>query len=155
VLKVEKTNEGNLLTVSLTGSIEETTDLAKVIGDVPGELNVLCKGIGRINSVGVKGWIKYFQGLRSQGKKLRFQQCSTAIVEQINLISNFTERDEVESILVPFLCDDCGTELVGAFRTTDLKKIGFQIPDLKCSKCGSKASFDDIAEEYFHFLQDV
>jgi hypothetical protein len=50
-------------------------------------------------------------------------------------------------------CGSCGTELLGLFRCADLKKIKFQIPDLKCAKCGGVASFDDIPEEYFAFLQ--
>lgn len=140
--------------VKISGSIEENVDFNALIG-VPtvNKMDIACREILRINSVGVKAWIKYFQGVASKGVQLRFIECSTAIVEQVNLISNFTCGGKVESIFVPFCCTKCGTELLGLFRTDDLVKINFEIPDLKCSKCQGPARFDDIPEEYFGFLQ--
>ncbi|MEW6056360.1 MAG: hypothetical protein AB1540_07075 [Bdellovibrionota bacterium] len=153
MLNVVKDLRDDTLLVKLTGSIEENVDFAALIGPptVP-KMDLILKEVPRINSVGVKAWIKYFSGLAAKGIQLRFLECSTAIVEQINLISNFVCNGTVESIYVPFCCQSCSTELLGLFRTSDLKKINFQIPDLKCSKCGSTASFDDIPEEYFGFL---
>jgi len=152
VVNVTKEQKGNVLVVRLTGSIEETVNFEQLLGPPPPEMEVNCKEVPRINSVGVKGWIKYFQGCQSKGTKLRFVECSTAIVEQINLISNFTCGGIVESIFVPFSCTSCKSELVGLFKTSDLKKLELKLPDLKCSKCGNKAVFDDIPEEFFGFL---
>ncbi|MGE0614783.1 MAG: hypothetical protein AB7P04_04015 [Bacteriovoracia bacterium] len=152
MLNVVKEQKGNVLLVRLTGSIEESVDFAQLIGQIGNELHVHCKGVPRINSVGVKAWIQYFKGLQAKGVKLKFIECSTAIVEQVNLISNFTCGGEVESIYVPFSCDNCKSELVGLFKTDALKKVEFQIPGLKCTKCGGQAVFDDIPEEYFNFL---
>lgn len=153
MLHVVKDQRGDTLLVKLTGSIEENVDFATLIGTPPTKkVDLLLKEVPRINSVGVKAWIRYFQGLAQKGIQLRFLECSTAIVEQINLISNFTCTGTVESIYVPFCCNSCNTELLGLFRTADLKKINFNVPDLKCSKCGGTASFDDIPEEYFGFL---
>jgi hypothetical protein len=152
VVNVIKEQKGNLLQVRLSGSIEESVNFEQLIGPVPAELNVNVKEVPRINSVGVKAWIKYFQSVANKGCKIRFQECSTAIVEQINLISNFTSGGVVESIFVPFSCMNCRSELVGLFKTDDLKKLQLKLPELKCSKCGGKAVFDDIPEEYFGFL---
>ncbi len=152
VLNVVKEQIGGALVMRLSGSIEENVNFSQLIGPVTGELHVNCKGVPRINSVGVKAWIQFFQGLASKGVKLKFLECSTAIVEQINLISNFTCGGEVESIFVPYSCSNCKSELVGLYKTEALKKIQFNIPELKCSKCGGKSVFDDIPEEYFQFL---
>jgi anti-anti-sigma regulatory factor len=152
VVNVVKEQKGNVLVVRLTGSIEESVNFDQLIGVPPGELWVNCKEIPRINSVGVKAWIKYFQGAQAKGTQLKFFECSTAIVEQINLISNFVCGGLVESIFVPFSCTSCKSELVGLFKCEDLKKLQLRLPDLKCSKCGGKAVFDDIPEEYFGFL---
>lgn len=154
MLNVVKEQQGQVLVVRLTGTIEESVDFEQLIGPVSGELVINCKGVPRINSVGVKAWIRYFQAASQKGVKLRFQECSTAIVEQMNLISNFICGGEVESIFVPFCCEDCKGELVGLFKTADLKKINFELPELKCTKCGGKAVFDDIPEEYFNFLME-
>ncbi|MBY0471890.1 hypothetical protein K2X30_12045 [bacterium] len=148
----ETTDQG--LVVRLSGTIEENVNFEQLIGTPPAKLIVNCKEVARINSVGVKAWIKYFQSL--QGKsKLRFQECSTAIVEQINLISNFLCGGGLDSIYVPFTCVSCKSQLVGLFKIEDLKKMGMNVPELKCSKCGNKAVFDDIPEEYFGFLTRV
>jgi anti-anti-sigma regulatory factor/DNA-directed RNA polymerase subunit RPC12/RpoP len=152
MIKVAKEVNGNVLTLRLSGSIEETVNLDEMVGPTPGEVRVDCKEITRINSVGVKGWIKYFQTLQNKSTKLTFFQCSTAIVEQINLISNFTCGGSVESIYVPFACTNCKAELIALFRTADLNPSSIQLPELKCTKCTNKAVFDDIEEEYFAFL---
>lgn len=153
MLNVTKNQTADTLLVKLSGSIEENVDFNALIGapNAP-KMDVVLREVLRINSVGVKAWIKYFQSVATKGTQLRFLECSTAIVEQINLISNFTCGGKVESIFVPFCCTKCSTELLGLFRAEDLKKINFQIPNLKCSKCGGVAQFDDIPEEYFGFL---
>ncbi len=152
MLNVIKEQTSGGLQVRLTGSIEESVNFDQLIGPPPAELTVNCKEVPRINSVGVKAWIRFFQGAQAKGTKLKFVECSTAIVEQINLISNFTCGGTVESIYVPFSCSNCKSELVGLFKTADLKKLNLKLPDLKCSKCGGTAVFDDIVEEYFGFL---
>ncbi|HUP57615.1 MAG TPA: hypothetical protein VM598_09205 [Bdellovibrionota bacterium] len=152
MVNVVKEQKGAALVVRLSGSIEENVNFEQLIGPPPSELHVVCKEVTRINSVGVKAWIKYFQTAQQKGTKLRFQDCSTAIVEQVNLISNFTAGGAVDSIYVPFSCVGCKSELVGLFKAEDLKKLQFNLPELKCSKCGNKAVFDDIPEEYFAFL---
>lgn len=152
MLNATKNQVGNVNVVRLSGAIEESANFDSLIGPVTGELHVNCKEVPRINSVGVKGWIKYFQSLQAKGVKIKFIECSTAIVEQANLISNFTCGGSIESIYVPFACESCRTELIGLFKTEDLKKLNFELPALKCSKCGGKTVFDDIPEEYFGFL---
>lgn len=152
MVNVVKEQKGNALIVRLAGSIEESVNFDQLIGIPPAELHVNCKEVPRINSVGVKAWIKYFQSCQAKGTILKFTDCSTAIVEQINLISNFICGGTVESIFVPFSCTGCKSELVGLFKTDDLKKLNLNLPDLKCSKCSGKAVFDDIPEEYFAFL---
>jgi anti-anti-sigma regulatory factor len=155
VLNVTKDLKAGVLSVRLSGSIEENVNFDQLLGAPPTEMIVNCKEIPRINSVGVKAWIKYFQSCQAKGTKIKFVECSTVIVEQINLISNFTCGGTVESIFVPFSCVGCKSELVGLFKTADLKKIQLKIPELKCSKCGNKAVFDDIPEEYFGFLSRI
>ena len=152
MVNITKEPNGNALIVRIAGSIEESVNFEQLIGPLPAELHVSCKEISRINSVGVKGWIKYFQGTQAKGTKLKFFECSTAIVEQINLISNFSCGGEIESIYAPFSCTTCKSELIGLFKTAQLKKDGLKLPEIKCNKCSGKAVFDDIEEEYFGFL---
>ncbi len=153
MVNVVRETNGNSLTIRLSGPIEESVNFDELVGAVPGELRIITKDVPRINSVGVKAWIKFFQGVSARGVKLVFAECSTAIVEQINLISNFTSGGSVESIYVPFACNQCKAELIGLFSCDALKAAGLEIPDVQCSKCPGKAVFDDIPEEYLGFLQ--
>jgi endogenous inhibitor of DNA gyrase (YacG/DUF329 family) len=152
MINVIKEQKGNELHVRLSGSIEESVNLEQLIGPPPALLHVYSKEVSRINSVGVKGWIKFFQGIQSRGTRLHFHECSMAIVEQINLISNFTCGGTVESIYVPFCCSSCKSDMIALFKTGDLKKVQFNLGPQKCPKCGGNAEFDDIPEEYFGFL---
>lgn len=152
MLNVIKEQKGSALVVKLSGSIEESVNLDQLIGAPQPEMQISTKDVSRINSVGVKAWIKYFSAAQAKGTKLTLVECSTAIVEQINLISNFVCGGRVESVFVPFSCTQCKSELVGLFKVDDLKKLNGNIPELKCTKCSGRAVFDDIPEEYFAFL---
>jgi hypothetical protein len=155
LVNVVKEQQGTVLLVKLVGSIEESVSFDQLIGyPAPPlvEMHVNCKAVPRINSVGVKTWIKYFQAVKSRGIKLKFLECSTAIIEQMNFISNFHCGGEVESLFVPFSCEKCHSELVGLFKRDMILKLQSKIPPLKCSKCGNRAIFDDVPEEYFGFM---
>lgn len=154
MVNVSKEQQGEVLVVKLVGSIEESVDFEQLIGPVSKEIQVNCKGVTRINSVGVKAWIKYFQALKARGVNVRFAECSMAIIEQINLISNFLSGGEVLSLYVPFLCENCKAEFVALFTVEMVKKLNFKMPFAKCPKCGGKAVFDDIPDEYFYFLMN-
>ena len=117
MLKINSDLQGDVLNLELNGSIDENAQFAEQVGEVSAsEVHVICREIPRINSVGVKAWIKFFQTVSEKGAKLVFKECSTAIVEQMNLISNFRCGGEVESVYVPFTCEDCGHKLVGLFN---------------------------------------
>lgn len=154
MINIVKEQKGDVLVVKLSGSIEESVDFDKLIGPAPKEILVSTKAVPRINSVGVKAWIKYFQGLNAKKTKITFTECSMAIVEQINLISNFTCGGTVNSLYVPYLCQNCGAESAAPYTVEQVKKLEFKMPDAKCPKCGGKASFDDLPDEYFYFLMN-
>lgn len=152
MVQVSKEQKGTAQVIRLSGTIEESVDFAQLLGSLTGEVRVNTKGITRINSVGVKAWIQYFQGQTAKGTKLVLEECSTAIVEQINLISNFSAGGKIESIYVPYACPKCRTEFTSLFKTDDLKKSGMAVPNVKCPKGDAEGEFDDVPEEYLGFL---
>ena len=153
MLNIAREQIGNFLEVSLFGPIEENASLDQLMGTPAPLMRVICRGVTRINSVGVKSWIRYFSDAHQKGSRFRFVECSPPIVEQMNMISNFTCGGEVESIYVPYACGSCKKELLGLFLVKDLKCCFDTMPRLKCTYCGSRAEFDDIGEEYFAFVQ--
>ena len=151
-MNITKELKGNSLLIHLSGVVDESANLDKTIGTVPAELQVECSGIVRLNSVGVKGWIKFFQGIQQKGTKIRYVNCSSAIVEQFNQISNFSCGGVVESMQIPFSCAKCKTQFEQVFPSAYVKEKNFEIPDVKCQKCDAQATFDDIPDEYFRFM---
>jgi hypothetical protein len=154
MLTVNKQPSENGLLVELNGTIEESVNFDQLIGSFSGDLTVKCRGITRINSVGVKTWMRYFQGLKTQGKTFKFVECSHPIIEQLNMISNFAAGGEVVSILLPFSCMKCQNEFVANCPTAELRENELKIPPVKCEKESCAALFDDDPEEYLYFLED-
>lgn len=154
MLTVNKQESENGIVVELNGAIEESVNFDQLIGPFEGDLTVKCRGITRINSVGVKTWMRYFQALKLQGKAFRFIECPHPIIEQLNMISNFACGGEVVSILLPYSCMKCQNEFVANCRTSDIKATKLQVPVVKCERTDCGAIFDDDPDEYFYFLED-
>ena len=152
LVTVTKQQSGTATVFKLDGSVDELFKPDEQLGPPPPEMVIYCKGIKSINSVGVKGWIKYFKKAAKGGSKLVFRECSSAIVQQLSMIPDMAAGGVVESIYVPFACSKCHSELQALYSTADLIKSGCQIAPMKCSRCSGEAVFDDIPDEYFNFL---
>ena len=153
MFKADTVIKDKTLILQIVGTIDESFSLQRVDPAKIKEVQVFCKGVIRINSAGVKNWMKFFQSVSIGGIKFSFHECSTVVVEQFNRTRNFGIGGTIESVMVPFVCKDCGKDLVGMFKTAFLKKIEFQVADLKCPNCGGAAQFDDFPDEYFAFLK--
>lgn len=153
MLTVNKVEVQNGLRVELQGAIEESVNLDQLIGPFQGSLTVNCRGITRINSIGVKTWMRYFQGLRFNGKYFEFEEVPHPVIEQLNMIANFECGGKVVSILLPFSCTKCQSEFVASCQTKEIVESGFSIPVAKCEKTDCGARFDDDPDEYFYFLE--
>lgn len=152
MVNIVKEQKGEATILHMAGAIEESSGFETIVGSVSREVVVSCKGVTRINSAGVVGWIRYFTGLQKRGHKLRFIECASPVVEQINMIVNFLAGGTVESIYVPYICKGCKQELRSLFPVEQLRGLGLTIPDAKCSACGGTAVFDDVPETYLGFL---
>lgn len=152
MLKANRKNNGSGQILELSGEVDESLDLAKIIGTPPADLTLNCRGITRANSTGIGLWIRYFQGPGRAIQKFKLVECSPVIVEAINMISNFHAHAVVESIFVPFVCGACSTEYLDLHPTTELKKFYPDPPASKCPKCKAPGTIDDSPMEYLAFL---
>jgi len=154
MVNIEKSQSGSTITVKINGVIQEGVEFDKLIGTPSGgELVINTKDVKRINSTGVKHWIQYFQKIAANGVKLRFSECSPPIVDQINLIKNFTCGGSIESISAPFSCTGCNSQFISVLAIADLRKLQGKMPEPPCPKCKAKTVFDDSPEEYLAFLK--
>ena len=106
MLKVEKEDRGGAVVLKLSGTIDDGDDLNAILGQHTGELIVNGKGVDRVNSVGVKNWIKYFSKVKAQ-----FEELSPILVDQVNSLQNFCGGGDIVSIVVPYQCGGCQTNL--------------------------------------------
>jgi hypothetical protein len=154
MLTVNRHQKPDGLQIDMSGAIEENVNFEQLIGDFTGELTVNCRGVTRINSVGVKTWIRYFQNLKFQRKNFKFTDVSYPLIEQLNMILNFACGGEVESILLPFSCIRCQTEFVASCGVKELLSNQLKVPTFTCEKDQCAAQFDDDPEEYLYFLKE-
>lgn len=152
MVTVKREQKNGLTSIKISGSIDEHVDLRKEIGAMPARVNIVCREISQINSLGVKAWIDFFSKAASSRIQFTFSECPPPIVEQLNYITNFSCNGQVVSVSVPFICENCHKELRGTVKSEDLKKVAYKLPPIKCPKCNAKAFFDDVPEEYFAFL---
>lgn len=149
--EIKKVEQPNLLAVEMIGIIDERLEFSQLNGKTEKPLKVDCKRVTRINSVGVKNWIRYFSGLTQKKIPVTFEFMPPCLVEQLNAVQNFNSGGTVVSILLPYKCKSCQTSLLGPVQVSDIPKLMKSIPETKCPKCQGVASFDDLPEEYFEF----
>jgi hypothetical protein len=153
MFKVQSQIQATVCKLTISGVIDETFTLARPTEPQVKEVHVYCKEVVRINSVGVKAWMKFFQSLQAMNLKVIYREVSPVLVEQFNMIANFSMGGTLESMMVPFCCESCKAGLVGAFTAEKLRQIPAPFPSTKCPKCGGVARFDDFEEEYFSCLK--
>jgi anti-anti-sigma regulatory factor len=150
-LTMRISNEANGTTRAiLSGDITEDSDFARLAAATSNLLVIDLADVRRINSTGVREWIKFVNQMHRQGRALLFERCSVAIVQQLNMISNFRGSGRVRSVLAPYYCEGCDENHV---ELIDLEKgpppkLALTLP---CPRCGSAMEFDEIPESYLAF----
>jgi len=133
----------------LEGEIDETCDMTPVFNR-DGTVWLDLGGVSRINSVGIRKWLQAAK-ISTPDLLLLFERCAPPIVAQINMIPAFAATGQIRSILVPYVCPVCGSEILEVVKTADLAQT--LPPARQCAGCNKPLVFDDIAEEYFAFLE--
>jgi anti-anti-sigma regulatory factor len=139
--------------LSLSGTMSEERFDYPLLPPEARRLLIRTRELSRINSTGVKAWIHFCHALTAEGRSFAFVECSPAIVEQLSNIRNFSGGGEVRSAYVPYHCDSCETDFTVLFDRASLERIRDQpVIEHECTSCKATAQFDDLAEEYFRFL---
>ncbi len=139
--------------VVLSGDVTENANLGQLLGQLPqGPLALDLSGIKRINSVGVREWIQFVDGLKKAGRSFTLERCSVPIVGQLNMISNFAGGAKVRSFFAPFYCSNCNSEQPKLIDATNDPASQLSSPD-KCSACGGELEFDDLPDAFLAFTR--
>ena len=137
-------------TVRLEGVFDEHARVEQIAQEIPmPRVTFDLAGIRRMNSLGIRRWIQLLGLL--EGRHILLKRCPPAVVDQLNAVKGFAGTAAVDSVLLPYTCDDCGTTTYHELHVARMKSLA-QVPEAAaCSKCGGSASFDDILERYLSF----
>jgi anti-anti-sigma regulatory factor/DNA-directed RNA polymerase subunit RPC12/RpoP len=133
--------------VTVVGEFTEHTDFSEVLELSSLRLVFDLSGVSRINSCGVREWIRLMDALR--GRTIELHKCSVPFVAQLNMIVNFVGEAKVCSFFAPYLCVECDKErlrLVERERALELPEF------MACPECGAAMEFDDLKEVYLTFV---
>lgn len=136
--------------VVISGEFSEHSDFSPVLALASPALVFDLRDVHRINSCGVREWIRLMDALRAAGRSLVFEHCSVPFVNQMNMIVNFNGTARVRSFYVPYLCARCNREYVELCDVPDRGRPVLR-ESSTCPQCGSLGEFDDLPDSYLAF----
>lgn len=147
--------QGASVLVRLEGVIDEHNRLQTALAEESGkDVFLHVGGVKRINSCGVRDWIRWLSALEERGNNLYFAQMPPILVGQLNVVRNFTgAKGKVLSFLAPYFCEHCDLEHLERLAP-HLLPAEVQPPEVICETCGSAMEFDDIPKSFFIFVRD-
>ncbi len=153
-LTIDRKDENQRTVLTFKGVIDEFANLKSVFANLKNPVILNLEGIELINSSGVREWVNSISKM-PQGTGIVMEKCSPRIVEQINYVQSFLGRGQVKSFFAPYFCPKCKTDANVLLDAEAMKKTSLtKAPPQKCPKCKGLMEFDDVAEEYFAFLQN-
>ncbi len=137
------------------GPIDEEAQFPSVDG-MAAQVVVDLKEVSSINSVGIRAWIMWFSEF--QDTHFTFVNCPKALVMQMNMVEGFLPpKSEVQSLEVPFYCEDCDEEKEVLFHVGQEIQVENGQVKLNYDKskiCGGDCDPElDVSEvKFFRFL---
>ncbi|MBT4791363.1 MAG: hypothetical protein HON90_07315 [Halobacteriovoraceae bacterium] len=150
-IEVEAKAKDNEHLVKLFGVLNEDSTFAVIENEQVRKLVFDFEQVTGINSCGIREWTNFLKCLDAE-IELVYINCSVKVIEQVNMIVDFTKRGaKIETFYAPYFCDSCDKE-VETLLSSD-KVVGGNAPALNCSSCGSEMEFDAVETQYFEFLK--
>ncbi len=146
--------------VALSGTMDEFFNYKDFFDQLKtnpsGSIEVDVSAIERINSVGVREWVRHMLSVHNH---LTLVKCPPAIVDQVCMIPQFLGPScEIKSFYGTFECGECGEELDKLYvvgRDIIKGEESYAEPDqIECKNCGNSMNFAHNHHVYFAFLQN-
>ena len=142
--------EGGVRLIRVRGAITEATDFSAALDGCPPRAVVDLSAVDRVNSYGVREWIRFLKGLVQQGVDVTLEGVSVPMVRQMNMIPQVRAGARVGAIHAPYYCPSCDDE-----RAVRLDAATRSPPaTMPCPACASAMDFDDVEDGYFAFVVD-
>lgn len=146
---------GQAVVLHLAGCVDERADLSPLRAANGPVLVLDLAEVRRINSVGVREWIRAMKTIPTD-VVVYWDNVSTAMVAQLNMIANFNGHSRVRSFYAPYYCPACDLEQRFLLQVSDVRGGGSPTaPEHSCAECGGPLEFDDIEEDYLGALLEA
>lgn len=148
--------EPGVYRLTLLGTIDERADLTPLRNLAPASRVVLdLGGVTRINSVGVREWIRAMRAIPSSIEVV-WERVAPVMVSQIAMIANFHGHSAIRSFLAPYYCPECDSEHTFLLTPNDHLADGKPVaPIRECPECGEPLVFDDIEADYLGGILEI
>lgn len=137
--------------VELFGQIGDDAAFAELASGLSGVVVLRLGEVTRLNSVGVREWLDFVSGLDAVDE-LVFSHCSTAIVGQLNAISDFAGPATIRSFYAPYHCPACDRSELRLVDLQTHRPSAARVPRFECHDCSGPMELDDLPRRYFAFL---
>jgi hypothetical protein len=154
-LTIEKFGDGGITCLKFVGTIDESFDGKKIARSADGHTLVLdLGGVKKISSFGIREWVDFVGTACKHVQQLVLIECAPKVVDQLNMVANFTAGGRVFSFYTPFRCDYCDSEhRVLLDVAKDFEAIrAMKLADRPCPSCKESMYFDEDGSTYFSYL---
>ena len=129
--------------VELCGLVnEEANELfIKLQGETKTKFRFIFRDVTNISSSGVRAWLLFLHDFHVN-RQLELAECSSAIVEQLNMIPNFSSHTKVTSIYATYFCTECLLAKNVLIEAADFPRLLKDLASAPCEKCGRPTDLD-------------
>ena len=147
-------SDGQNIKVSFAGKIDANgVDVSTLQDRVKGDCIFNLKKVEYVNSIGMKEWIGFMETF-SKGRAITFEECSPSIINQINIIPEFSNYAKVKSFFAVFVCEECQLHSDHLFDTSlGYKAIMEESEKMMCKSCNHPMELDEYPKSYYSFLE--
>ena len=143
-------------TICISGWLDERAELPEIDGRIDGDLIIDLSEVTLLTSLGARNWMLWQQSLTVE-KDVVLVNCSPAVVKQINILEGFlNDRTKIDTICVPYFCEDCDHEESRLVSILELRRQGRPAPIIqpyRCPECGLNMELDMVESEYLAFVE--
>jgi anti-anti-sigma regulatory factor len=154
-LVIEKFADGGVACIRFVGTIDEAFEGKKLGTTAAADTLVLdLGGVKKISSFGIREWIDFVTTAGKHARSIILIECTPKVVDQLNMVANFTGGGRVFSFYAPFRCDYCDTEhrvLLQVDRDHDAMK-SLRLAERPCLSCKESMYFDEDGATFFSYL---
>ena len=154
-LTVEKFADGGIACLKFSGTIDEGFDGKRLGATAKCDTLVLdLGGVKKISSFGIREWVDFIGTAQVQARQMVLVECAPKVIDQLNMVANFTGGGRLYSFYAPFRCDYCDSEhRVLLDVSKDLETIKtMKLAERPCPTCKAAMYFDEDGATYFSYV---